>query len=53
MRFEGEGIGGALLWDELYQLAAEIGFSSPRLVTAKPVDTSQFSDRIGKLAALL
>ncbi|XP_025090661.1 arsenite methyltransferase-like [Pomacea canaliculata] len=42
----GEGIGGALLWDELYQLAAEIGFSSPRLVTAKPVDTSQFSDRI-------
>uniref|UniRef100_A0A8C5R027 Arsenite methyltransferase n=1 Tax=Leptobrachium leishanense TaxID=445787 RepID=A0A8C5R027_9ANUR len=31
----GEGIGGALLWKDLVQIAEEIGFSAPRLVTAR------------------
>ncbi|XP_025090657.1 arsenite methyltransferase-like [Pomacea canaliculata] len=43
----GECFSGALLWKELYQLAAEIGFSSPRLVTAKLADTSMYGDKLG------
>ncbi|XP_069835149.1 arsenite methyltransferase-like [Dendropsophus ebraccatus] len=31
----GEGIGGALLWKDLFQFAEEIGFSPPRLVTSR------------------
>lgn len=45
----GECFSGALLWEELYQLAAEIGFSSPRLVTAKLADTSMYGDKLGEL----
>ncbi|KAJ8264293.1 hypothetical protein GJAV_G00147450 [Gymnothorax javanicus] len=33
----GECLGGALSWEDLLQLAEEVGFSSPRLVTASPV----------------
>ncbi|KAK7091254.1 arsenite methyltransferase-like [Littorina saxatilis] len=38
----GEGMGGALQWQELYRLAETVGFSRPRLVTATMVDTSKF-----------
>ncbi|XP_075072333.1 arsenite methyltransferase-like isoform X2 [Mixophyes fleayi] len=31
----GEGISGALLWEDLAQIAKEIGFSCPRLVTSR------------------
>lgn len=31
----GECLGGALWWKDLLQLAEEVGFSPPRLVTAK------------------
>lgn len=31
----GECLGGALWWKDLLQLAKEVGFSPPRLVTAK------------------
>ncbi|XP_063819810.1 arsenite methyltransferase-like [Pseudophryne corroboree] len=31
----GEGIGGALLWEDLEQIAKEIGFCCPRLVTSR------------------
>lgn len=34
----GECIAGALWWEELYNLADEVGFSQPRLVSASPID---------------
>lgn len=37
----GEGIGGALLWKDLYQVAEEIGFSPPRLVTSRYLTINQ------------
>ncbi|XP_040294229.1 arsenite methyltransferase-like [Bufo bufo] len=33
----GEGIGGALLWKDLFKFAEEIGFSPPRLVTSRNI----------------
>ncbi|XP_053306382.1 arsenite methyltransferase-like [Spea bombifrons] len=33
----GEGISGALMWEELFQIAEEIGFCAPRLVTARHI----------------
>ncbi|XP_076457133.1 arsenite methyltransferase-like [Babylonia areolata] len=44
----GEGMAGALLWQELYQFAQQIGFSQPRLVSASDVDVSKFTDLVGE-----
>ncbi|XP_018408898.1 PREDICTED: arsenite methyltransferase-like [Nanorana parkeri] len=37
----GEGIAGALLWKDLFQVAEEIGFSPPRLVTSRYLTINQ------------
>ncbi|XP_072280959.1 arsenite methyltransferase-like [Pyxicephalus adspersus] len=48
--FSGEGIAGALLWKDLFQLAEEIGFSPPRLVTSRYLTINQeLRDIVGKL----
>ena len=33
----GEGFGGALQWEELMEIATEIGFSPPMLVEVSPI----------------
>ncbi|KAM9770353.1 arsenite methyltransferase [Menidia menidia] len=45
----GECLGGALWWRDLLQLAAEAGFSPPRLVTASivSVDNQELQDALG------
>uniref|UniRef100_A0A8C6UQ70 Arsenite methyltransferase n=1 Tax=Neogobius melanostomus TaxID=47308 RepID=A0A8C6UQ70_9GOBI len=45
----GECIGGALWWQDLVQLAEEVGFSRPRLVTASiiTVDNKELQDILG------
>ncbi|XP_059904280.1 arsenite methyltransferase isoform X1 [Gadus macrocephalus] len=45
----GECISGALWWEDLLQLAGAVGFSAPRLVTAKPVtvDNSELQSILG------
>lgn len=45
----GECIGGALWWEDLVQLAEEVGFSRPRLVTASiiTVDNKELLDILG------
>ncbi|XP_068585115.1 arsenite methyltransferase-like [Cebidichthys violaceus] len=45
----GECIGGALWWKDLLQLAEEVGFSRPRLVTASDitVDNRELQDVLG------
>uniref|UniRef100_A0A3Q2UR17 Arsenite methyltransferase n=1 Tax=Fundulus heteroclitus TaxID=8078 RepID=A0A3Q2UR17_FUNHE len=45
----GECLGGALWWKDLLQLAEEVGFSQPRLVTASipTVDDEQLRDILG------
>lgn len=45
----GECIGGALWWEDLIQLAEEVGFSRPRLVTASiiTVDNKELLDILG------
>ncbi|XP_059208194.1 arsenite methyltransferase [Centropristis striata] len=45
----GECIGGALWWKDLLQLAEEVGFSPPRLVTANiiTVDNKELQDVLG------
>ncbi|XP_076584585.1 arsenite methyltransferase [Chaetodon auriga] len=45
----GECIGGALWWKDLLQLAEEVGFSPPRLVTAKfiSVGNKELQDVLG------
>lgn len=45
----GECIGGALWWEDLLQLAEEVGFSPPRLVTASEitVDNKDLQDILG------
>ncbi|KAM4603808.1 arsenite methyltransferase [Polymixia lowei] len=45
----GECIGGALWWEDLLQLAEEVGFSPPRLVTASAitVDNKELQDILG------
>ncbi|KAL1005885.1 hypothetical protein UPYG_G00065150 [Umbra pygmaea] len=45
----GECLGGALWWEDLIQLAQEVGFSSPRLVTANviTVDNKELEAIIG------
>ncbi|XP_072319687.1 arsenite methyltransferase [Eucyclogobius newberryi] len=45
----GECIGGALWWEDLLQLANEVGFSRPRLVTANiiTVDNKELQDILG------
>ncbi|KAM4636151.1 BLOC-1-related complex subunit 7 isoform 1-T1 [Discoglossus pictus] len=47
----GECISGALWWKELFQIAEEIGFSPPRLVTASyiTVNNKELEDIIGDL----
>ncbi|XP_018520132.1 arsenite methyltransferase [Lates calcarifer] len=45
----GECLGGALWWKDLLQLAEEVGFSPPRLVTANviTVDNKELQDVLG------
>ncbi|XP_056385627.1 arsenite methyltransferase-like [Hyla sarda] len=44
----GEGIGGALLWKDLFQFAEEIGFSPPRLVTSRYITfNKELQDVVG------
>ncbi|KAM4749962.1 arsenite methyltransferase [Anableps anableps] len=45
----GECLGGALWWKDLLQLADEVGFSQPRLVTASvvAVDNKELQDILG------
>ncbi|XP_042341291.1 arsenite methyltransferase [Plectropomus leopardus] len=45
----GECLGGALWWKDLLQLAEEVGFSPPRLVTANiiTVDNKELQDILG------
>lgn len=45
----GECLGGALWWKDLLQLAKEVGFSPPRLVTASviTVDNKELQDVLG------
>nr|XP_040042491.1 arsenite methyltransferase isoform X1 [Gasterosteus aculeatus aculeatus] len=45
----GECLGGALWWKDLLQLAEEVGFSPPRLVTASviTVDNKELQDILG------
>ncbi|CAJ1052675.1 arsenite methyltransferase [Xyrichtys novacula] len=45
----GECLGGALWWKDLLQLAEEVGFSTPRLVTASviTVDNKELQDVLG------
>lgn len=45
----GECLGGALWWKDLLQLAEEVGFSSPRLVTATiiTVDNKELQEILG------
>ncbi|XP_071360989.1 arsenite methyltransferase [Trachinotus anak] len=45
----GECLGGALWWKDLLQLAEEVGFSPPRLVTASviTVDNKELEDALG------
>ncbi|XP_075697196.1 arsenite methyltransferase-like [Rhinoderma darwinii] len=44
----GEGIGGALLWKDLFQFAEEIGFSPPRLVTSRDITfNKELEDVVG------
>ncbi|KAK7487348.1 hypothetical protein BaRGS_00021437, partial [Batillaria attramentaria] len=43
----GECIAGALHWRQLHQLAEELGFCQPRLVTSKMVNTSKFTEILG------
>ncbi|XP_056265075.1 arsenite methyltransferase [Pseudoliparis swirei] len=45
----GECLGGALWWKDLLQLAGEVGFSPPRLVTASvlSVDNKELQDILG------
>lgn len=45
----GECIGGALWWEDLLQLAEEVGFSRPRLVTASviTVDNKELQNILG------
>ncbi|CAL8332377.1 unnamed protein product [Merluccius merluccius] len=45
----GECISGALWWEDLLQLAEEVGFSPPRLVTASPitVDNKELQNILG------
>ncbi|KAI3352286.1 hypothetical protein L3Q82_005262 [Scortum barcoo] len=45
----GECLGGALWWEDLLQLAEEMGFSPPRLVTASvvTVDNKELQDILG------
>ncbi|XP_041370644.1 arsenite methyltransferase-like isoform X2 [Gigantopelta aegis] len=45
----GECISGALFWKELFSLAKEVGFSTPRMVSVSPVPITQpeFKEVIG------
>ncbi|XP_041840104.1 arsenite methyltransferase [Melanotaenia boesemani] len=43
----GECLGGALWWKDLLQLAGEVGFCTPRLVTANMVDVKELQDVLG------
>lgn len=50
LMFAGECLGGALWWKDLIQLAEEVGFSTPRLVTASAitVDNSELQAVLGE-----
>ena len=45
----GEGFAGSLHWKQLHELAAQIGFSKPYLVSTKPVkmDRPEFKELLG------
>ncbi|XP_038678219.1 arsenite methyltransferase [Scyliorhinus canicula] len=45
----GECLGGALWWKDLFKLAKEVGFSTPRLATAHriPVTNKELQDLVG------
>lgn len=45
----GECLGGALWWKDLLQLAEEVGFSPPRLVTSKliGINNKELEDVLG------
>ncbi|XP_069756287.1 arsenite methyltransferase-like isoform X1 [Narcine bancroftii] len=45
----GEGLGGALWWKELFNIAKEVGFSAPRLICASqfPVANKELEEMIG------
>ena len=46
----GEGFGGALQWEELMEIATEIGFSSPMLIDVSPISIDEeIHSRIGML----
>ena len=46
----GEGFGGALQWEELMEIATEIGFSPPMLVDVSPISIDEaVRSRIGML----
>jgi len=46
----GEGFGGALQWEELMEIATEIGFSPPMLVEVSPISIDEaVRSRIGML----
>ena len=46
----GEGFGGALQWEELMEVATEVGFSPPLLVEVSPISISEeVRSRIGML----
>lgn len=49
---EGECISGALWWEDLIRLAEEVGFCTPRLVTASviTVDNPELEKLLGKIS---
>ena len=49
-RLWGEGFGGALQWEELMEIATEVGFSPPMLVEVSPISVDEETrSRIGVL----
>ena len=46
--FAGECLAGALHWEDLHKEVQQMGFSQPRLVRAKMVDVSRFTDILGQ-----
>ena len=50
-RLWGEGFGGALQWEELMEIATEVGFSPPMLVEVSPISADEETrSRIGVLS---
>ena len=51
----GEGVGGALYWKELFDLAKEIGFETPRTVNLSTFDIVKpdLQEAVGKYLVFL